>query len=360
MNQLTNPAPTPGTKPHYPILDGLRGVAAILVVIYHLMEGYYVEIDLHPMNHGYLAVDFFFMLSGFVVGYAYDDRWPKMSIGRFFTIRLIRLHPMVVFGIVIGTIAFIFDPYTNGYAKVSNITLLWAVILGTLLLPAPDVRGWGETHPINGPCWTLLQEYIANILYAFFGRRMGKTALWKLVLAAAVVLTGTAIWRGNLGTGWGYDTFWIAVTRMMFPFFAGLLLFRTGKRLHIAAAFPLCSLAMIILFFLPHARYNGLLEAAIIILAFPMLVAAGAGGKISGRWAKLCKFSGDISYPIYITHYPFIYIYTMWIYQEKPAPAQVIPVAIGLFVFFMVLAYAALKLYDEPVRAWLKKKYPGN
>jgi peptidoglycan/LPS O-acetylase OafA/YrhL len=114
---------------------------------------------------------------------------------------------------------------------------------------------------------------------------------------------------------------------------------------------------LIILFVLPTFKYNGYYEAACIIVAFPVIVAAGAGGQVKGRWAKLCKFSGDISYPIYILHYPFIYIYTAWIYVKKPLPSQIWPVAAGLLVLFIVLAYTALKLYDEPVRAWLKKKY---
>ena len=85
-------------KPHYPILDGLRGTAAILVVIFHLFEAYFPVMANHPMHHGYLAVDFFYLLSGFVVGYAYDDRWGKMSIKEFIKIRLIRLHPLVILG----------------------------------------------------------------------------------------------------------------------------------------------------------------------------------------------------------------------------------------------------------------------
>ena len=107
---------------------------------------------------------------------------------------------------------------------------------------------------------------------------------------------------------------------------------------------------------MPVFKHNGIYEAACIIIAFPVVIAAGAGGKIKGRWAKLCRFCGEISYPIYILHYPFIYIYTMWVVKEKPTPQQIIPVAGGLFIFFFLLAYASLKLYDEPVRAWLKKK----
>ncbi|RZM02769.1 MAG: acyltransferase, partial [Pedobacter sp.] len=169
-------------------------------------------------------------------------------------------------------------------------------------------------------------------------------------------LTLMSHWHGDVATGWGYQTLWIAFTRMMFPFFAGLLLFRMGKLIRLPMAYIVCSFLLIIVFFLPVTKFNGLLDAACIIIVFPIIVAAGAGGKVNGWLAKLCKFSGDISYPIYIVHYPFIYIYTSWVAVKKPAPQEVLVVAICLFVFFMVLAYAALKLYDEPVRAWLKKK----
>ena len=340
------------TKPHYPILDGLRGVAALLVVIYHLFEAYYPLPVNHPEHHGYLAVDFFYLLSGFVVGYAYDDCWQSLCIKR----RLVRLHPLVILGVLIGAICFWFDPYTNGRAHTSLLELIGVMLIGFTLLPSPDIRGWGETHSLDGPCWSLLQEYIANIIYALFGRKMSKIVLWVIVVISGITLVIVAAWHGDVATGWGYTTFWIAVVRMMFPFFAGLLLFRSAKLIHLPMAFPLCSLMLIILFFMPTFKYNGLYEAACIIIAFPVIVAAGAGGNISGRWAKLCKFSGAISYPIYIMHYPFIYIYTMWVVEKKPAPQQIIPVACGLLIFFILLAYTSLKLYDDPVRAWLKEK----
>ena len=98
------------TKPHYEILDGLRGVAALLVVFYHIFEGLSFAAGgtlITTINHGYLAVDFFFILSGFVIGYAYDDRLRKsMTLGNFFKRRLIRLHPMILMGAVIGAISF--------------------------------------------------------------------------------------------------------------------------------------------------------------------------------------------------------------------------------------------------------------
>ncbi len=340
-------------------MDGLCGTAAILVVIFHLLEAYFPVFAHHPLHHGYLAVDFFFLLSGFVVGYAYDDRWGRMSIKDFIKIRLIRLHPMVILGVAIGAVAFWFDPYTNGAQHTSWLMLIGSMLIGFTLLPSPDVRGWGETHSLDGPCWSLLQEYIANLVYALFGRKMTKTILWILVIIQAngIVLTGVAVWRGDLATGWGYSSFWIAIVRMMFPFFGGLLLFRTGKFIRIPMAYTVCSLLLLLLFIFPTYTFNGYYEAGCVIIAFPIIVAAGAGGQISGRWAKLCAFSGAISYPIYIVHYPFIYIYTQWIAVKHPAPAQIVPVACGLLVFFVLLGWIALKRYDEPVRAWLKRKY---
>lgn len=94
--QQTSPL---SSKPRYEILDGLRGVAAMIVVAFHLIETYFEgQPVIQPLNHGYLAVDFFYMLSGFVIGYAYDDRWGRMTTGLFFKRRLVRLHPMLMFG----------------------------------------------------------------------------------------------------------------------------------------------------------------------------------------------------------------------------------------------------------------------
>lgn len=343
-------------KPYYPILDGLRGVAAILVVVFHVLEAHYPVYAQHPIHHGYLAVDFFFLLSGFVVGYAYDDRWGQMSTWDFFKIRLVRLHPLVVLGTLIGVVGFCLDPYTNGLVHTSWLKLLGVTLISLALLPAPDIRGWSETHPLDGPCWSLLQEYLANILYALFVRRLGRGALWALVAASAAALIWAATRRGDIATGWSYETFGYAVIRMMYPFFAGLLLFRSSKLIRIPFAFSVCSLLLAVVFCLPYFKYNGLYEAAIIILIFPLIVAAGAGGQMSSGWAKVSKALGDLSYPLYITHYPLIYIYTAWVATRKPTSQQALPIALGLLLAAVLIAYASLKLYDEPLRAWLKRK----
>ena len=180
------------SKPRYEILDGLRGVAATLVVAYHLLETYYGGGPDQPINHGYLAVDFFFALSGFVIGYAYDDRWDKISTWSFFKRRLIRLHPMVIFGTLFGALMFYFGSSSD--FPLINETPWWMVV-GVMLwcftmIPLPasmDIRGWAETNPLNGPAWSLQWEYLANILYALVFRHLSKVALGMCVLFFAAM-----------------------------------------------------------------------------------------------------------------------------------------------------------------------------
>ncbi|MGL5920106.1 MAG: acyltransferase family protein, partial [Bacteroidales bacterium] len=154
------------TKPHYLILDGLRGVAALMVIWYHIFEGYATSPFDQKFNHGYLAVDFFFILSGFVIGYAYDDRWKKITTFDFFKRRLIRLQPMIILGAVFGAISFCIQGSVQwDGTKISTSMVMLATLLSMFLIPvAPgagaEVRGNGEMFPLNGPSWSLFFEYI--------------------------------------------------------------------------------------------------------------------------------------------------------------------------------------------------------
>src|ERR1700742_4709871 len=111
------------TKQHFEILDGLRGVAALAVVTFHFMEWAYSDYSRNFIGHGFLAVDFFFCLSGFVIGYAYDDRIAKMGVPEFFKSRIIRLHPLVISGSVLGMLTFLFDPF-GGHPELYHVAWL--------------------------------------------------------------------------------------------------------------------------------------------------------------------------------------------------------------------------------------------
>ena len=311
---LSNGTSLLAPKPHYAILDGLRGVAAVMVVLFHLFEGSLSDREFHTdqiINHGYLCVDFFFMLSGFVIGYAYDDRWGKMSLWDFCKRRLVRLQPMVVMGMLIGGIFFYFQD-SEIYPAMAS-TPMWEMLLvmtiGFTLLPVPtsmDVRGWAEMHPLNGPAWSLFFEYIANILYATVVRRFSNTWLSILVFLAGCALIHQCFSQGNNIGGWTLDLeqLQIGATRLIFPFFGGLLLFRLGKLASIRNAFWWCSLMLVAAISMPHVggaeyfRLNGLYDAFCIIVIFPLIIFMAASGHTKDRFSsKACKFLGDISTP---------------------------------------------------------------
>ena len=360
----------PSTKPHYPILDGLRGVAALTVVAFHLCEAHSTSHFDQIINHGYLAVDFFFLLSGYVVAYAYDDRWHKLTIGGFFKRRLIRLQPMVVMGMLIGAACFYFQDCAlwPGIHAVPVWKMLLVMLVGFTLIPLPlsaDIRGWNEMHPLDGPGWSLFFEYIANVLYALFIRKFSKTVLTILVVLAAAALIEYAVnsKTGDVIGGWSVEPeqLRIGFTRMMYPFFAGLLLCRAAKLTRINNAFFWCSLLLFAILAIPrigdaeHLWMNGLYDSMAIILVFPVVVYLGAGGEIKSRaGAKWCKFLGDISYPVYITHYPLIYIYTAWVSRHHGITLnQALPHAMLTFGSAVLIGYISLKFYDEPIRKWL-------
>lgn len=359
------------TKPHYTILDGLRGVAAVIVVCFHLFEAFATSHLDQGINHGYLAVDFFFILSGFVVGYAYDDRWKTITVKDFIKRRFIRLHPMVVAGAIIGALVFYFQGCAAwDVSKVSGPRLVVATLLNAGLIPAApgfEIRGVGEMFPLNGPSWSLLFEYIGTILYALLLRKLPTKALATVVFLAGCGLAAFAIWGpyGDICVGFALteENMIGGFLRLLFSFSAGLLLSRIFKPIKINGAFWLGSLAIVIASAIPriggseHLWLNGLYDTLCFAIVFPVLVYLGASGKTTDNVTiRVCRFLGDISYPLYMVHYPFIYLYYAWVKNNNLTFAQSFPGALALVIGSIALAYLCLKLYDEPVRKFLTKR----
>ena len=368
------------TKSHYHLLDGLRGVAALMVIWYHVFEGYAFAggTTIDTFNHGYLAVDFFFILSGFVIGYAYDDRWGKnFTMKDFIKRRLIRLHPMVIMGAVVGAITFYIQGSVQWDGTHIGISMVMLSLLCTIFfIPAMpgvgyEVRGNGEMFPLNGPCWSLFFEYIGNILYALFIRRLSNKALTIVVVLLGVALASFAIFNvsgyGNIGVGWTLDgvNFIGGLLRMLFPFSMGMLLSRNFKPMKLRGAFWICTLVMIALFAVPYLEgtesicTNGIYEAFCIIIAFPILLWIGASGTTTDKKStQICKFLGDISYPIYVIHYPFMYLFYAWLIKNQLFTlGETWQVALCVYAWNILFAYLCLKLYDEPVRKYLAKRF---
>ena len=181
--------------------------------------------------------------------------------------------------------------------------------------------------PLNGPSWSLFFEYIGNILYAIFIHRFSNKvlAIWTGVLGLGLgyfALTDAAGY-GCIGVGWTLNAvnFIGGLLRMLFPFSLGELLCLTT--------------------------------------IFPILIWVGASGKTTDKASnKICKFLGDISFPVYIIHYPIMYLFYSWLIESKLYTlAETWPVAILVMIGNIMLAYLCLKLYDEPIRKWLSKKF---
>ena len=377
------------SKPRYEILDGLRGVAALMVIVFHCFETYIPVFGTQIVNHGYLAVDFFFVLSGFVIGYAYDDRWDRMTTWGFFKRRLTRLHPMVIAGTLVGAAMFFFA----GAAFSQTLqNPCWKIalcfVMGLLMIPCGtglDIRGWGEMNSFNGPNWSLTFEYCGNILYAFILRRLPKIALGVLcVVCAFFTLDLTMGWdvfgffpdgpQYTVIGGWSLtgQQLYIGFTRLLYPFLCGLLISRilpghmtdanpSGSPIHLKGGFWWCSLALVVLFSVPciggkTGIPDGIYQAVCILLLFPLIVLTGSGSVTKDkRSTAVCKWLGDISYPLYITHYPFMYMQMSWVAEHGDAPLWMhIMMNAGVVFISILLAYGLLKVYDVPVREWLK------
>lgn len=364
-------------RPRYALLDGLRGVAALFVILYHFGEAFATSPYTQWMNHGYLAVDFFFILSGFVIGYAYDGRWRSgMTAGNFMLRRVIRLQPMVVLAVILGAAAYVIQGSVRWDGTPMPVSmLLLSLLLGLLMLPAlpgtgADVRGNNEMFPLNGPSWSLFFEYIGSVLYAVWLHRLGKKALACVTALSAAGLCCVAL--GNMsgfhhiGVGWSLSDYGFAggFVRMTFSFSAGLLMSRMFRPVRIRGAFWICASVLGAAFSVPYIgagsmpQLNACYDLFCTLIVFPAIVYIGASGVTTDRTSTgICEFLGRLSYPVYIVHYPLMYLFYAWVWSNGIPFSEAWPVCAGILVASVALAWAALRFYDTPLRESLSKRF---
>jgi peptidoglycan/LPS O-acetylase OafA/YrhL len=344
------------TKQHFKILDGLRGVAAIAVVIFHFMEIAVPDYNNSFIAHAYLAVDFFFCLSGFVIAYAYDQKILNIGTVTFLKLRLIRLHPLVIIGSIIGLLVFVFDPYSNLLQLYSGKTFLM-FLTSCLMIPYPLVheRYFNLFH-LNPPTWSLFWEYIANVFYALLFIRLRTGIIWVLVLIAALAICYESQKSGYLGVGWGGDNVTGGGIRVFYSFTIGILVYRSNWIIRSGLGFLTTSVLLTLVFIIPYSeQYNRFMDPIIVICCFPLLVAFGAGARLNPVFNKICNFSGEISYPLYMVHYPFIWLFMSYVEAKTPTIGQMtIIITIGVLLLIS-LAYLVLILVDIPIRSYLKR-----
>ena len=344
-------------KPYYVALDGLRGIAAIAIVFHHYSNelSTYHGIPI-PIEHSYLAVDFFFCLSGFVIGYAYDDRMKTIGLGRFFINRLIRLHPLVVIGSIFGLIAYTTNPFiVYSYASEWQ-TILFAFLLSLLMIPAPFLNYKnGILFPYNAPTWSLFFEYIINVVYALVLCRVSRRWLIIIGVLSALFLIYIVQDSAWLPGGWGKLNYLHGLARVSYSFIAGLLIFRFQMIWQHRLGFLLPCLLLIGVFLSPHYRGDWVNELNYVMLALPLIVCLGAGTRVKGLTERICKLLGRISYPLYMTHMSTVFFFGHYISKINLTNEKLIIIIFSLIVFNLLLAYVIMRWIDEPLRKKLNQ-----
>jgi len=353
------------------VLDALRGFCAIIVVALHFSENYIKQLGYEIIPHGLLPVEYFLMLTGFTFVYAYDGRWDGMTVGQFFRRRLMRMHPLVVVGSVIGALCFLIIPeqyarwIPGGHLSLGGLLLL--TLWCCTLLPAPGALGWSQMCPLQGPLWTMFYIYLANVLYAFVLRHLKTTVLVALTVLAAGYTCFIAQANGGFHTGptwrWTYlfdegrrVVWWGncgALARMLFPVLAGMVIARKGWKIRTGnAGLWICLALLSAIFFTPDFRpdktLEGLISSALVIVGMPLVLLCGIGGEIrNATLASVCRTLGRFSFPLYATHYPLTLMERAWAAAHPDAPLSMHLAVVGAFtVFAAINAYVALRLMD--------------
>lgn len=354
------------TRPHFEILNGMRGLAALVIVVFHFMEIIITDFSQIFIAHGFLAVDFFFVLSGFVISYAYDSRVSSMGLKTFIKLRLIRLQPLVVIGSILGLLTFLFDPYTNLYAVYGFKGTAMLFITSLFMIPYPVVsERYFNLFNLNAPSWSLFWEYVANLVYATILFRASRKILSTVALIGAAALFYVGWQYGNILGGWNGETFFHGMARISFSFSMGMIVQRSGWIIKNKLGLLGMTVLLMLAFLTPYSEQSSwIVEPLIVVFYFPLLVSLGAGASLSSKHHKINKFSGDISYPLFMTHYPFMWVFANYVVVEQPTMAElawIIPVSTIVLVAF---AYVVSEFIDAPIRHHLRslltKKHMGR
>ena len=331
-----------GTQ-RFAALDGLRAVAALGVLAYHLADwsgrpGHFA--------HGYLAVDFFFCLSGFVLAHAFERR----DIGwlAYLRIRVVRIWPLLVLSTLIGAVLTSrhSPPFWPNLAR------------GLLLIPRlghPAEWTFPSLFPFNPPAWSLCLEVMVSALW-FPLRRAPDIVVAAIVVVTGAVMAWVALGLNGVETGWDQATFWLGVVRATFSFSLGWVCWRyralaPRPRLWLPAGVLLAALVMP----LPPASapWNGVYDFACVAVLFPLLVLVGAHDP-KGAAGALCRTTGDLSYPLYAMHW------ATWAVMLRLYPdgwKTLLPVWFGVLAMVVTpaVAWVTLRFYDAPVRRRLAR-----
>jgi len=336
------------------VLDGMRGIAAFAVILDHVSSP-----SLQVWFPGrYLAVDFFFVLSGFVLAHAYGKKLEQGTLSPigFMHIRLIRLYPLYLLGLVLGVVLPVLAAL-RGWTGASPLPeIATAAAFGVLFLPAPNYA-WtgGQLYPFNGPSWSLFFELVVNLIYGFIAKYLTWLVLGVVLVVAAGLLAFTVTRHSDLGPGWLWPHFDAGLSRVTYCFFAGVAIYKLRGAVKLPAIPAWAAvLALIAAFAVPApGGLRPAFDAFAAIILMPALVAVASGAKVSGIAARVCGTLGMLSYGVYALHVPVLYLLRFFMQAAGVSlpydfmEVFVVAASAGL------IAAAATRFYDSPLRKLL-------
>ena len=351
----------PAPRHVYLNLDAMRGVAAISVMLYHFSP--FIS-DGKVLPSSYLAVDLFFLLSGFVIAHAYDRKIEAgMGFGSFLLIRLIRLYPLYLAGTLLGAFYLLIKNrlMPGEYMPMSDIAMM--LTTGMLFIPLVG-DAYHTIFPLNPASWSLFFELLVNIAYVLMFFVLSKRVLAALIAGSLALLVLAAMLAGTLDFGMTGQTIVSGLPRVTFSFFLGVLLCRSMGRYQGSLGFLqkgywveiAIALTLVIFAIAPDGVGRAPYDLACVVLLFPAMVAIGAAAPTRPRLKKLYGWLGRISYPIYIIHTPMLMIIAGAGKAVSIDPFANHPwFGIVMAVSVIVIADIATRLYDEPLRRFLQR-----
>ena len=285
----------------YETLDGLRGVAAIGVMFFHLSI-----IGLPIAYHGYLAVDFFFMLSGFVMSHAYETKLSSVRFSTFLTLRLIRIFPLSVFGLLLGSLYFLLRNVSQNSSAYSYGDILLGTGFNIFLLPKPWMTPapTDTIFPSNTPLLSLSLEMLINFVWALYFFRARSTTLMSIIVVSGSAFVYFTINHHTADIGATWPTYLGGLSRAVFGFFAGSMIWRSRvqpDKPSLYAVLPFLVLVGII--FAPDL--GPFFDVVVVVTVFPAIIFIAS---CTGHRSKIGAFNflGNISFPLYVVHVPLL------------------------------------------------------
>ena len=295
---------------YFPALDGMRGVAAILALLHHVVI--YFSLDSGPLHisfmhdHLYLLVDCFYVMSGFVIAHSFDAKIASgMSFWRFMWFRVLRLYPMIVLGVLFGAVTLIAFWITK--PEISGWAISWSIVSGTLLIPTTALLEYKPfAFPVNSPHWSLSFEMILCVAYAMLFARASHRRLLATAFITGVALIGAAYKAGNLDIGFFWQDYWLALGRVFFPFLIGVIIRRSRMFKPETTGLGYLAIPILCLVLWNPIPATWQYDAVCDLVVLPPVVWLIASAKPSKSLDPIASVGGEMSYPLYAIHFPFV------------------------------------------------------